>query len=249
MRLIEMNSFLSGFKHRSSEHELMDDLQSDNRMLTKSLRQFEMINRLFAGRDRLLYGKILKDAQIKNLTDIIVTDLGAGGGDWTERCIDICKAKGIRVQARCVDNDPRVIDFLSKRFINCGQVEIICSDVLDQSLWQRKTDYLFANHLLHHLPDTSIVELLKLSSKSVRQRFFFNDLRRSVVNYLLFWIFASIFTGSFIRNDGLLSIRRSFTRSELVGYTGSAGLTGKVDVFRRGWGHLCICSKNKETKN
>jgi 2-polyprenyl-3-methyl-5-hydroxy-6-metoxy-1,4-benzoquinol methylase len=221
----------------------MDDLQSDNEMFIRTLRQFEMINRLLAGRDHLLCEIILKDAQRKNLTNITIMDLGAGGGDWTARCIDICKKNGISVRATCVDYDPRVISFLSKRFMNSGQVEIICSDALDPSLWQKKSDYLFANHLLHHLPDASIVELMKLSLKTVWQRFFFIDVRRSAVNYMLFWVFASIFTGSFIRNDGLESIKRAFTQQELTKFIESAGLTGKVDIFRSGFGHLCICSR------
>jgi 2-polyprenyl-3-methyl-5-hydroxy-6-metoxy-1,4-benzoquinol methylase len=221
----------------------MDDLRSNNEMLIRTLRQFEMINRLLAGRDRLLREIILKDARRKKLTDITIMDLGAGGGDWTAHCLDICNKSGISVRATCVDYDPRVASFLSKRFMNNTQVEIICSDALNPSLWQKKTDFLFANHLLHHLPDTSIVELMKLSLKTVKQRFFFVDVRRSAVNYMLFWIFASIFTGSFTRNDGLVSIKRSFTQQELSKYIESAGLTGNVDIFRAGLGHLCICSR------
>jgi 2-polyprenyl-3-methyl-5-hydroxy-6-metoxy-1,4-benzoquinol methylase len=224
----------------------MDDLRSDNEMLIRTLSQFEMINRLLAGRDRLLREIILKDARRKNLTDITIMDLGAGGGDWTAHCVDMCNKNGISVRATCVDYDPRVTSFLSKRFMNNGQVEIIRSDALDRSLWEKKNDYLFANHLLHHLPDASIVELMKLSLKTVRQRFFFVDVRRSAVNYTLFWVFASIFTGSFIRNDGLESIKRAFTQQELKKFIESAGLTEKVNIFRSGFGHLCISSRGNQ---
>jgi hypothetical protein len=43
-----------------------------------------------------------------------------------------------------------------------------------------------------------------------------NDIRRSPAAYALFYAASWLFTGSYIRQDGLTSIRRSYTAAELA---------------------------------
>ena len=74
---------------------------------------------------------------------------------------------------------------------------------------------MISNHVLHHLGSGQLQELLAHSELLARKAALHNDLRRSPAAYALFSAAALPFRHSFIRADGLTSIRRSYTHGEL----------------------------------
>jgi 2-polyprenyl-3-methyl-5-hydroxy-6-metoxy-1,4-benzoquinol methylase len=79
----------------------------------------------------------------------------------------------------------------------------------------RQYDFVISNHVLHHLGSGQLQELLAHSELLARKAALHNDLRRSPAAYALFSAAALPFRHSFIRADGLTSIRRSYTHREL----------------------------------
>ena len=77
-------------------------------------------------------------------------------------------------------------------------------------------DLVISNHVLHHLSDAELQGLLNDSVKLARRLAVHNDLRRNALAYALFGAGALPMTGSYIRGDGLTSIRRSYTVAELA---------------------------------
>jgi 2-polyprenyl-3-methyl-5-hydroxy-6-metoxy-1,4-benzoquinol methylase len=88
------------------------------------------------------------------------------------------------------------------------------SDLLKEG---RSYDVVISNHVLHHLQPAELQQLLADSQGLARRKALHNDLRRSPASYALFFVAALPFRGSFIRADGLTSIRRSYTPAELAG--------------------------------
>jgi 2-polyprenyl-3-methyl-5-hydroxy-6-metoxy-1,4-benzoquinol methylase len=234
-------AFLSGFSSRANSAEIMDDLMSDEQMLHRTLAQFEAVNLLCSGRDRLLNELVVGYAKKAGLASLSIVDLGAGGGDWAARCLMLCARENIHARIRCVDHDPRAVRFLRNRFANETSVDIVDADVFDHALWSEGADFLFGNHILHHLSDGEITNLLRLCGTKVRYGFFFNDLHRSGLSYFCFNVIAGLlFHKSFIRRNGLVSITRGFTRQELLDLAQQAGLFPHARVRNTGMGHLCL---------
>lgn len=77
-------------------------------------------------------------------------------------------------------------------------------------------DFIFSNHLLHHLDWHEIKVFLDSILPRTRIAFVMNDLKRSRWAYLGFTIFSVLFTrGSYHFYDGRLPIRRAFLPEEL----------------------------------
>src|SRR5690606_23378181 len=77
-------------------------------------------------------------------------------------------------------------------------------------------DLVISNHLLHHLPQAELAQLLTESRRLARTRVLHNDIARSRLAYGAYWVATAPFANrSFVRTDGLRSIRRSYQRHEL----------------------------------
>lgn len=77
-------------------------------------------------------------------------------------------------------------------------------------------DVVICNHVLHHLEPGSVATFLGELMALATRRVLVSDIERSGVGYLLFSLGTPLlFRNSYIRTDGLVSIRRSFTAAEL----------------------------------
>lgn len=204
---------------RAGLPELMDDPTGDTEALFTTLTQFELINRLFS-RNRYLAKKLLiPHMQEQSQTKFTLFDLGAGGCDFGLWLVPYAKARGIEVEVHCFDSDPRVVEYARVRCAKAKGVRIIHDSALNLPSYEVRPDYIFANHLLHHLSDREIPVLISAVEQSARLGFILNDLKRSKWSYVLFGLFASlVFWKSYARADGLLSIRKGFTAGELRRY-------------------------------
>jgi len=86
-------------------------------------------------------------------------------------------------------------------------------------------DVLCFNLVLHHLSDADIVRTLQRYQRAGRF-VIINDLQRHWLPFALFGIFSRLLNLSYIsRHDGLLSIRKSFTRRHWQQLLAQAGVT------------------------
>jgi len=85
-------------------------------------------------------------------------------------------------------------------------------------------DVVTATLLCHHLNDQELVQFLRSACAIARQAVIINDLDRHPIAYALFWLISPLFNNRLIRYDGLISIKRSFTRQDWVAYLNAAGI-------------------------
>lgn len=94
-------------------------------------------------------------------------------------------------------------------------------------------DYVFCNHVLHHIPPPAIAAALRSLRRAAKRRLLVNDLERSVAAYAAFSVLARVaFHDSFVRDDGRLSIRKGFRVSELWAACRQAEFPRNSRVFR-----------------
>jgi 2-polyprenyl-3-methyl-5-hydroxy-6-metoxy-1,4-benzoquinol methylase len=201
-------------RHRAAEAvELMDGPCCDPVKLDRTYRQFGLVNRLFSGW-RLLYVHELRPLLSANSVTTVL-DIGSGGGDLARLLAQWSQRDKLKLEVTGIDPDSRAHNFAAGRahnsnvrFLQAGSGELVRDG--------RLFDVVISNHVIHHLQPSELAQLLSDSQALTRRICLHNDLRRSVAAYGLFALAALPFRGSFIRADGLVSIRRSYTPAELT---------------------------------
>ncbi len=203
------------YSKRADLVEEMDKPDCDQAILFATLKRFELTNRLFTRYRTLLQRYFVADMQRDPAHTYRLTDLGAGGGDIARWLVQHCRQAKLHLTIRTIDQDPRVVQFARHANIGYPEIEVIQGDACDPTCWGTP-DYVFAQHLLHHLPDASCRQLLKSLDQARLRRYVLSDLLRSRMAYHTFRMVAQPFAvGTFIIEDGSASILRGFTLQEL----------------------------------
>jgi 2-polyprenyl-3-methyl-5-hydroxy-6-metoxy-1,4-benzoquinol methylase len=193
--------------------ELMDLPDCDARLLDNTYRQFGLVNRVLSGWRRL-YVRELRPGLAASTAPGTLLDIGSGGGDLAYQLAEWARHDGLALRITGIDPDARAAAFARGRPPRPG-VEFRQAHSSDLVREGSSFDYVISNHVLHHLSPGGLQQLLSDSAALARRRVLHNDLRRSAAAYALFWAAALPFRDSYIRVDGLTSIRRSYTRAEL----------------------------------
>lgn len=193
--------------------ERMDDPAADPALLTRTYEQFATVNRLISGwRDT--YKERIRPLLSADLPSTLL-DVGCGGGDIARALARWAKEDGLQLQVAAIDPDPRAMDYAESVPNPDG---VIFLRALSSQLVERaqRFDFVISNHVLHHLSATELTDLLIDCELLCRRIALHSDIRRSPGAYVAFSaVTVALFRGSFIREDGLISIRRSYTTAEL----------------------------------
>lgn len=193
--------------------ELMDDPECDPRLLAATLRRFGTINRLFSG-----WGSTYRDRLRPALAALgrpaRVLDLGSGGGDLVVRLADLARRDGLEVSWIGADPDPRSLDVARGR--EGAGIEFRVTDASSLRRAGESFDAVISNHVLHHLGPAELAAFAEDSLALSRGAVIHSDIRRSRAAYGLYTVGITPFApGTFLRTDGLRSIRRSYHADEL----------------------------------
>ena len=193
--------------------ELMDDPACDPDRLRATLRRFGTINRLISG-----WGRVYRSTLGPHLSALgrpaRVLDLGSGGGDLVRRLAAAAARDGLDVAWTGVDPDPRALEVALEGGPLPG-VTFRCADAATLVDEGTVFDAVLSNHVLHHLGDELPV-FAEASLQLSRGLVLHGDIARSSVAYGLYAVGITPFApGTFLRTDGLRSIRRSYTAEEL----------------------------------
>lgn len=193
----------------------MDRPDAEEELLFRTLDQFRISNLLFSRYRTLLNRALLPAMRAEPGRTWRVTDLGAGGGDIARWLVRRARALGLRLVVRAIERDERVLRHARRRDAPDAPVEWRRGNALDANTWG-EPDFIFANHFLHHLTAEEGIELLRRLDRCGVRGYVLSDIERSRRAQIAFrLVVAPVFRGSFLLEDGLLSIRRGFTRREL----------------------------------
>lgn len=200
------------FSQRLMCSELMDDPECDEHQLYRTLDQFRIVNRLFSRYRTLLSHTVLRDMHPDR--EYHLMDIGAGGCDIPVWLLGKARSRGLSLRITALDSDPRITRFAQARHGAVQGLHIV-NDTGENLAQYTPVDYVFANHVLHHLDTDTIKTFIETSTRLADRGVVFSDLKRSRWSYCVFSVAARVFRNSFTRTDGLLSIRRSFRPAEL----------------------------------
>jgi 2-polyprenyl-3-methyl-5-hydroxy-6-metoxy-1,4-benzoquinol methylase len=194
--------------------EKMDRDHCDPVLLSNTYKQFSTINALLSKWRKIYVEEVRPRMQAGKRYTLL--DIGFGGGDVALKLADWAKQDELILQITGIETDIRAVDFAQHlklpetvNFRHCST-----TDMLKE---QASFDFVISNHVLHHLGERQALKLLNEAKQLASQKVIFTDIERSDMGYAMFAALAPlIFRKSFIVYDGLISIKRSFTRTELA---------------------------------
>lgn len=198
--------------------ERMDDPHADPRALERTYALFPLVNAVVSGWRGLHRREIRPRAR---RGPIRILDVGSGGGDQCRAIAARVRREGLAAVVTALDPDSRATAWASAHDDGAG-VQYRCGTTRDLVREGDAYDVVLSNHLLHHLSTDEVQDLLNDSRHLIRGGgvALHHDIARSRAAYALFAaatrpLEGGVLSGSFIREDGLLSIRRSYTAAEL----------------------------------
>lgn len=207
--------------------EWMDRDDCDRELLFNTYDQFDRINKLLSGWDRI-YNSYIKPHIQKSEANpdqpFTILDIGCGGGDIIRYLNDLCTNDGFHVLFTGIDPDTRALDY-SNQSSQPHNINFF-SERSDELVNENRTfDIVISNHLMHHLSSGELTFICNDASSLAKIGVIFSDIERSDIGYLAFQTVAPLlFRNSYIVKDGLTSIKKSYRKSELqsqlpVGWT------------------------------
>jgi len=199
----------------TSDKEKLELAGVDMERFRRTIRQFKLINYLFSASSRLVREHFLSIMEQDPDRIYTLLDVGAGGCDIAIRTAREARQRGLKLNITALDNDKRTLPIAYQAVTDYPEIRIIEGNALDLDRLG-SFDFVFSNHLMHHLAWDDIKMFLDSIIARTRLAFVMNDLKRSNWAYLGFSIFSGLLTrGSYHFYDGRLSIRRGFLPEEL----------------------------------
>lgn len=230
---------MPNLSYRSSEKELIDDLELDNDALRQNLEELALINKYlggnqvttsglsrlrFDGRDSIFDGR--KSTNENRKSKIEIADLGCGGGDMMIVMADWAKKKGIDAQFIGIDANDFMIDFGTKRTANYQNISYLHQDIYSEKFKEKSFDIVTMTLFCHHFSDESLIKLLQQLKKQTRIGIVINDIHRHWFAYhSIAWITKLFLKSYLVKNDAKLSVWRAFVREDLEKIIQKAGFT------------------------
>jgi len=217
----------------------MDDPGCDKRLLLRTVDQFQWINKMVGRYRSILSRFVLADMMRDKHRPYHFMDLGAGGCDISAWLLGQAEKRGLHLHVTAIDGDKRIVEHARRKYRNLHGLDIQHADLSNLKKYG-PTDYMFMNHVLHHLPDPFIPRLLSQVHKHCKRRWIISDLMRSRWSYAAFHALGIFARRSFAFEDGRRSIRRSFVEAELRRYLHEAGLSASARVMQLFPGRLVM---------
>lgn len=239
-------SAIPGFRKRSDRPELMDDLALPGPLLRKALADIRLVNKLLGGNSISLLG--LKPFLHEERTGpLCVVDVGCGNGEFLRHLAGFCRKKGIEVSLFGWDRNRQSLEQGRKLSAGFDEIRFEQRDILEDPPLPEGNPVVICNLFLHHFSDTQIQNMLSSWLLGGCRAIVVNDLHRNPVAYYLFCLFGAIFMKSRIaRQDGLVSIRRGFSRQELEGFSRQLGSVDAQIRWRWAFRYLWVLQTNEK---
>jgi len=211
--------------------ELLDAPDVDPGVVTRSLDDVALSNRLFGGTRAVLaeLGPVL--ARLPARATLL--DVGTGAGDIPACARGLAARQGVDLTTVGVDTAEELAREVRLRGRTCA---VVCADGRALPFADGSVDVVTCSQVLHHFVEDDARALLRELDRVARVRVIVSDLRRSWLAAAGIWLVSyPLRFHPVSRHDGVVSVMRGFTSPELADAVRDA-VGCPPDVRRRlGW--------------
>ena len=173
----------------------------------------------------------------KGMTAFRLLDVGFGHGDMLRRIARWAKRRGLAADLIGVDLNARSAVAARAGTPIEWPIEYRTGDYHDVA---GPLDFVVSSLVAHHMSDAELEEFLRFMEARTARGWIVNDLHRLAFPYATFPLLARLLGAHrIVREDGKVSIGRSFRPAEWEAILAKAGITG-ARVVRRFPFRLCV---------
>lgn len=213
------------FSTRSFGEEIMDDLTCHGEVVDQTLRELDFINQWLGGNVVTLQALRSTLKSFPKDQPLHIADLGCGSGEMLRIVSQIADQENRKVMLTGFDANPHIIEYAKNHSTKFSTISFQAVNVFSEEFQKQKFDVVMATLFMHHFTDIELVTLfsaLKQQSKFI----IINDIHRHPLAYHSIRILTHLFSRSaMVKFDAPLSVRRSFSKKELMNILNSAGIT------------------------
>lgn len=241
------------FKTRSSEIEIMDDLEMEGAELSKALDQIQIVNRFLGGHQIVINGlqKIINQSK-KRLSvsgtrpffdaPIKIADLGCGAGDTLRAIAEWGKKENIELDLYGIDANAFTVDYAEKLSTSQTNITYLQKNIFAEDCSLEGFDIVICSLFLHHFEEDELLMFFQKCKDSKVKTLLINDLQRHWMPYYLFKLICSTLRASHMtREDGLLSIRKAFTKTDFEQLLQKSGIEEYELQWKWAFRYQLIC--------
>lgn len=193
----------------------MDDLSSGGEEMDQTLRELETINKWLGGNHVTINGieKLLQRKHLKE--ELVIADLGCGGGDMLILVAEWAKKCRISVKLKGYDANPNIIEYARKNGLDYEEITFETKDIFSDSFKEESFDIVLCTLFTHHFKDDDLAKIFNQFQKQASLGVVINDLHRHPIAYFAIRLLTQFFSKSpMVKYDGPLSVRRAFRKAD-----------------------------------
>jgi len=220
------------FRQRSLELEHLDKGDYTAKEYEGCIVELQRVNR-WLGDAGALRDSLLREIDKLNLRCFSVLDVGAGSGELLRVIADWARRSGRKAQLTGVELNARSAKAIAERAITFPEISAIRGDAFRLPFADNEFDYGMSSLFTHHFRNAEVIAILRELGRVSARGVFVIDLHRHMVAYYFYTTIGRLFLHNrLLREDGALSILRSFTSRELASLAVEAELKD-ITVTRR----------------
>jgi len=216
----------SHFRQRSLELEHIDKGDYTPEEYEGCIVELQRVNR-WLGDVSAIKHSLLTEIDRLDLRSFSVLDVGAGSGEllrviatWSRETNRDARLVGLELNARSAEA-------MAEQSTIFPEVEALRGDAFRLPFRDQPFDYAICSLFTHHFKDDQVVAILRELSRVAARGIFVIDLHRHPVAYWFYTTVGRLFLHNrLLREDGALSIMRSFRPDELASLAQRANLKG-----------------------
>jgi 2-polyprenyl-3-methyl-5-hydroxy-6-metoxy-1,4-benzoquinol methylase len=155
---------------------------------------------------------------------VTILDVGAGSGAMACRLASWAEKRRLSIRVTCIELVDDIVSIARERTRAFPNIAVERRDFNELAERGERFDYVIASLFLHHTPPKEAAPVLRRFSALARRGIVISDLLRSRASLAAVTAASYVFGNRVVRNDGPLSVRRSFRVSELDDLAREAGL-------------------------
>ena len=220
------------FRQRSLELEHLDKGDYTAEEYEGCIVELQRVNR-WLGDASALRDSLLAEIEKLNLRSFSVLDVGAGSGELLQVIAEWARKSKRQAQLTGVELNARSANAIAERALRFPEVNAVRGDAFRLPFADNEFDYAMCSLFTHHFRNADAVRILRELNRVSTRGVFVIDLHRHPIAYFLYTTLGRLFLHNrLIREDGALSILRSFKPEELARLAAEAKLKD-ITVSRR----------------
>lgn len=224
------------FATRSLKLERIDTGDYTPDEYRRFLNEIRFINK-YLGERRALRKTLFRETERQQLHEFSVLDVGAGSGEILQTIAEFGRKTERQADLTGIDLNEFSAESIHSESESFTEIKAVRGDAFRLPFTDASFDFAICSLFIHHFTDENVAKILCEMRRVARRGIFVIDLHRHGAAYFLYKLFCTAFRISpLVRDDGLLSIKRSFRPDELRALAVKSGLNTsavmRVSPFR-----------------